>query len=314
MTSQTPFRVVIVGLGVQGRKRRSIAGNDVIAVVDPVVPEADATDIRALDPASYDAVLLCVPDAVKLDLMHHLAAHGKHMLVEKPLLAAPDEIDALMKVAERTGSVCYTAYNHRFEPHIERLRTDLQAGALGRIYRVRLFYGNGTARDVRESAWRDQGAGVLPDLASHMLDMLMFWFGQLPEGLSVWSAKRFENRSFDHVLIGASGTMLVEMEMSLLSWRNHFVAEVVGERGSVHIASLCKWGPSTYTKYARILPSGRPTEESVTLVQPDPTWEREYAYFRNLCAGHGRGNLDKDRILGEALTTLSRAALSGWTS
>ena len=27
---------------------------------------------------------------------------------------------------------------------------------LGRLYRCRLFYGNGTARLVRESAWRDQ--------------------------------------------------------------------------------------------------------------------------------------------------------------
>ena len=33
-----------------------------------------------------------------------------------------------------------------------------------------MFYGNGTARLVRDSAWRDQGAGVLPDLGSHLLD------------------------------------------------------------------------------------------------------------------------------------------------
>ena len=42
-----------------------------------------------------------------------------------------------------------------------------------------MFYGNGTARLVRESAWRDAGAGVLPDLGSHLLDTARFWFGDL---------------------------------------------------------------------------------------------------------------------------------------
>ena len=37
---------------------------------------------------------------------------------------------------------------------------DLIASArLGAIYRCRMLYGNGTARLVRDSEWRDQGAG-----------------------------------------------------------------------------------------------------------------------------------------------------------
>ena len=47
-------------------------------------------------------------------------------------------------------------------------------GVLGGIYRCRMFYGNGTARLVRDSAWRDDGAGVLPDLGSHLLDTARF--------------------------------------------------------------------------------------------------------------------------------------------
>ena len=34
----------------------------------------------------------------------------------------------------------------------------------------------------RNSAWRDRGAGVLPDLGSHLLDTAMFWFGD-PAGI-----------------------------------------------------------------------------------------------------------------------------------
>jgi hypothetical protein len=96
----------------------------------------------------------------------------------------------------------------------------------------------------------------------------------------------------------------------LVSWRNQFTADVYGERGSAHIASLCKWGPATFTLRRRVLPSGRPPEESVTLVQDDPTWALEYAHFRTLCEKADRGNLDNDLILNGILDGLARAALA----
>ena len=79
-------------------------------------------------------------------------------------------------------------------------RTDppgLAEGRLGRIYHCRVFYGNGTARLVRESGWRDAGAGVLPDLGSHLLDALRFWFGDVADDFRVVQASRFENKAPD---------------------------------------------------------------------------------------------------------------------
>jgi hypothetical protein len=87
------------------------------------------------------------------------------------------------------------------------------------------------------------------------------------------------------------------MEITLLSWRNHFIADVYGEHGSAHIESLCKWGPSTFVRRTRVLPSGRPPEEAITLIQPDPTWAVEYRHFKELC---GRGKVN-DSGLGDAV-------------
>ena len=168
----------MIGLGVQGVKRRRSAGSAVVATVDPVVADADYRDLRNVPLASFDAALLCIPDEPKLALISYLLENGKHVLVEKPLFSDDDtEIESLAKLAERTGTVCYTAYNHRFEPHFVRMRELIASGGLGTIYALRMFYGNGTARLVRDSAWRDQGAGVLPDLGSHLLDTLRFWLG-----------------------------------------------------------------------------------------------------------------------------------------
>jgi scyllo-inositol 2-dehydrogenase (NADP+) len=303
------MRVVIVGLGVQGRKRCAIAGADVVATVDPAVPDADHRIISEVRLDAYDAALVCTPDDAKIALLTSLLENGKHVLVEKPLLA-PDgaALERLAMLAKRHRAVCYTAYNHRLEPHFIRMKETIDSGVLGRIYLCRMFYGNGTARDVRNSPWRDRGAGVLPDLGSHLLDTAMFWFGTTDQRFAVWSANRFENRAFDHVAFGARGTPVLEMEITLLSWRNHFTADLYGEHGSAHIDSLCKWGPSTFTRRTRVLPSGRPPEEAITLVQLDPTWAAEYQHFKRLCEdGAGAANtLAKDIRLNEILAELAR--------
>lgn len=305
------MRVIVVGLGIQGIKRRRIAGSDVVATVDPVVAEADYQNVEAVPTTDYDAALLCIPDEPKVNIINYLVECGKHILVEKPLVAEDQsELENLANLINESDVVCYTAYNHRFEPHFIRLKEAIESGSLGKLYRMRFFYGNGTARDVKNSPWRDKGGGVLHDLASHLLDTLLFVSGFIPEDLHVWSANCFENNAFDHIICGATSPMLIELEMSLLSWRNHFVAEVYGEHGSAHIESLCKWGPSTFTLRKRVLPSGRPPEEAITLVKADPTWELEYKYFKNLCKMGRQSNIGNDMIINRHLKNLYREAIS----
>ena len=305
------MRVVIVGYGVQGRKRLRVAGADGIGVVDPGSAEANWSDIAEVSLDRYDAALVCTPDQPKIAILRHLFRHGKHALIEKPLHATSEaalsDIEAL---ARSTGAVCYTAYNHRFEPHYVRMRDLVRSGTLGRIYRCRMFYGNGTARLVRDSAWRDEGAGVLPDLGSHLLDTARFWFGDIGEDFRVTSVSRFENRAPDHVVITSeTARPKLEFEMTLLSWRNHFTCDVLAENGMAHIESLCKWGPTTFTRRTRVLPSGRPPEESMTLVQEDPTWAIEYDHFKRLVAERVPADLSNDRWLLRVLGKLSAEAI-----
>lgn len=299
------MRVVVAGLGVQGQKRKAVAGKDVVATVDPFHSGAQYKCIEDVPLGSYDAALLCIPDEPKIALIEYLLTNRKHLLVEKPLFAAnPPDLLRLKELAERNRTVCYTAYNHRFEPHFVRMKQVIEAGTLGKIYSVRMFYGNGTARLVRESAWRDRGAGVLPDLGSHLLDTALFWLGKPAGGFQIHSANCFENRAADHVVFGSNAHPLLQFEVTLLSWRNHFYADVFAEKGSAHISSLCKWGPSTFTVRDRKLPSGRPDEESVTLVQADPTWAIEYEYFCALCET-GVSNIANDIWINNTLRTLS---------
>ena len=300
------MRVLIVGLGNQGKKRMAVADQDVVATVDPVSRDANYTAIDKVSLDSFDAALVCTPNHEKPAILDYLLSRGKHVLVEKPLLASDGEVLCrLAQSARSAASVCYTAYNHRLEPHIVRLKELLDGQTLGDIYSARLFYGNGTALDVRQSPWRDEGLGVLEDLGSHLLDLVLYLFGRPEAALRLWSARRFETRSLDHVLFGFTGTPLFEMEATYLSWRNTFNIDILGEGGSAHINGLCKWGPSTFTVRKRVFPSGVPDEEIQTIECPDPTWALEYLQFKELCRTGGT-NIENDQWINSVLNDIGR--------
>ena len=300
------MRVVVVGLGIQGRKRIAVAGSDVVATVDPTIPAASSSSIEAVPLDQFDAALLCTPDQAKLELVTYLLKHRKHVLIEKPLLTPEAQtLHDLMAMAQRAGVACYTAYNHRFEPHLVRLREILTTERLGTIYLVRGFYGNGTALNVKQSPWRDQGLGVLPDLGSHLVDLVLFLFGHIPGRFELWSADCCENRAPDHVLFGVSGRPSIVLEGTLVSWRNTFTFDVYGERGSAHVHGLCKWGPSDLIVRRRVFPSGKPEETIQRVEAQDPTWALEYQYFKQLCR-QGGTNLENDLWISGVLNDLAR--------
>ena len=135
---------------------------------------------------------------------------------------------------------------------------------------------------------------------------MLFLLGRVDSDFEVWSYDSFENRACDHVLFGTRGKPVLELEASLVSWRNTFTLDIYGERGSAHVNCLCKWGPSTLTIRQRLFPSGRPTEEAETLESQDPTWALEYEYFKQLCHSGGT-NIENDIWINAVLNRLARA-------
>ena len=75
------MKTLILGLGVQGRKRKVFCKKDFVGFVDPINDLADWKDISEVPLNIYDAVLACVPDLEKI-IFKYCIKNKKHILIE----------------------------------------------------------------------------------------------------------------------------------------------------------------------------------------------------------------------------------------
>ena len=302
------MRYVVVGLGNIGGKRRAVLGDRCVATIDPFNAAADFRRPEDCPPDRYDAAVLAVPNDVKLPLLEYFLSRGKHALVEKPLVLDAESADALARHAEAGNAIWYTSYNFRFEPHVIALKRLLDAGAVGRVYRVRMFYGNGTAGSIA-GTWRDSRLGILEDMASHLIDLAGFVFGRSGDEFRVWERRGHELKGLDHCIL-ATVDRAVVIECSFLAWKNRWRIEVTGERGALEMDGLTKWGGSELIVRRRKLPSGVPDETREVIPGPDQTWAGDILHFEELVAAR-KTSRDNDLWLSRTIHAAAAARLEG---
>mgnify|MGYP001242717056 CR=1 FL=1 len=292
------MKCIIVGYGIQGKKRiKTIKKNQLSAIVDPIIKSAKYCFIEQVPLESYDTVILCTPDNKKEEIINYCVKYNKNILVEKPLIfESLKKLIKLEKNLHKKKLILYTAYNHRFEPNIIKLKKIIDKNKIGKLYSCRMFYGNGTAKLVKNSLWKDHSNGVLNDLIPHLIDLCIFLFGykQIKEFVLV-SYFRHENNSPDHIIIRNNNLNFnIELEATYCMWRNSFSCDLIGEFGSAHLNSLCKWGPSEIILRKRKFPSGKPAETKNIINSKDITWEKEFKFFKSLVDNKKIQNLSTD--------------------
>ena len=218
------MKFVIIGYGVQGKKRHKILKNNVVSVVDPHVKNCQPT-IEDVSLDSYDAIIICVPDEQKVKFINFAINNNKHLMIEKPLMFKNlNEFKIIEKKANKEKILIYTCYNHRFEPHIINLKKIIDKKKYGKIYYLNFFYGNGTAKLVKKSPWRDKKkSGVIEDLGSHLIDLILFLFNRKTLDAKSFNISKLENKSPDYCLFSIKlGNFFINCEVSLCSWKNSF--------------------------------------------------------------------------------------------
>jgi predicted dehydrogenase len=144
------------------------------------VPEV-ATDISAL-PGKVEAAVVALPNSLHAPVSIELLRRGVHVLVEKPMAMSVRECDEMIDAARAGRAVLAVGLDFRFFDASLFVRNLLRDGLLGEIRRFDLRQGVVPrwpfATDFllkKEMA----GGGVLADFGVHVLDLLLWWLGDL---------------------------------------------------------------------------------------------------------------------------------------
>src|SRR2546427_8348262 len=183
------------------------------------------TTAELLSEAALDFVDICTPPASHAALIRSALERGLHVLCEKPLVGARDDLAPLARLAEKTGRVLYTVHNWHHAPIVRRTTELVDEGRIGRVNHVvwhTLRTRPAAAGDERGGKRRPRcaraGRGVLTDHGWHVFYVVNRWVGESPLSVSA----RLERRR--HISWDVEDTASVRVTFaaatagSLLTW------------------------------------------------------------------------------------------------
>lgn len=201
MSSQ-PVRVAVIGTSfassVQIPGFQLLPGVEVVAVASGRPGRAAETAERFGIPNAYDDWRSML-DEIECDLvsivtppyLHHemtLATieRGRHVFCEKPFASNVTQAVEMVRAAERSGLVHGVDHEFRYRPARARLKELIDSGHLGEPRVIRWGWLLGMLADPRARAWnwwseRAKDGGIFGALGSHLIDSLLWWFGDITE-------------------------------------------------------------------------------------------------------------------------------------
>ncbi len=191
------MRFLICGLGSMGRRHLrnlvTLGERDIVLYRTgrSTLPDDELSgfpvdrDLAAALGRKPDAVVVCNPTALHLDVAIPAALAGCHLLIEKPLAHSVERVGELEAAIARGGGRVLVGFQFRFHPGLRRVKHLLAEGAIGWPISARAHWGEylpdwHPREDFRQSysARPDLGGGVVLTLC-HPFDYLRWLLGEV---------------------------------------------------------------------------------------------------------------------------------------
>ena len=144
------------------------------------------TPAKIWEDKEVEAVIICSETNRHQPLVEAAAKSGKHAFIEKPLGMTAKDSYAMANALEKAGLLFTTGYFMRTDPKHIFLKEQVAAGAFGKITRASAWNcHSGSLGHWFDTDWRwmadvkQSGCGGFGDLGTHMLDILMWIFGDV---------------------------------------------------------------------------------------------------------------------------------------
>jgi predicted dehydrogenase len=244
----------------------------------------------ALTAPDVDAVVVATPAKDHAEQARMALNANKHVLVEKPLALDAGDAHAVVSAAETHKRVLMVGHLMLFHPGLEKLKSMIDSGELGRIYYIYSLRVNlGRVRQDENALW---------SLAPHDVSMIEYLLGDEPDSVSARGGTYLQSRIEDVVFVNLrfrSGVS-AQIQVSWLDPRKERRLTIVGsqkmvEFDDVHPVEKIRIydkgfdRPPAFTEYAQYLSirNGDIHIPQIAMVEP---LERQTRHFLD-CITHG---------------------------
>jgi len=277
-----------------------IDGASLVAVCDNVRPRADAIASKFGVPASYDiddflarkdidAVAVLTPSGMHPAHVIACARAGKHVVVEKPMALRLQDADEMIRACDEAGVKLFIVKQNRFNVPVVKAREALEAGRFGR-----LILGTVRVRWCRDQSYYDQDAwrgtweydgGVLTNQASHHVDMLEWFFGDVVSvhARAITALARIETEDTAVATLkfrnGALG--VIEATTAVRPTDLEGSLSILGEKGTVEIAGFAV-NQIRHWRFVEELASDKDVIEKFSVNPPNVYGFGHQAYYEHV--------------------------------
>ena len=186
------MKFAVIGCGGTGRehaRRGQECGLELVACGDIIEAKARAlakqhgteatTDcVGLVNRPDVDIVAVTTPTPEHTRYVVSAAQAGKHVFCEKPFGRTLEQCEEALEAVRKTGVKLFVGHVVRFFQEFEKIKTEIQAGKIGKPGFVKTFRGG--ICPIGEGGWfRDfeQSGGVTLDCIVHDFDWIRYVFG-----------------------------------------------------------------------------------------------------------------------------------------
>lgn len=149
-----------------------------------------SNDLELLSrPKMADCVLICTQDQMHYEAIKLAAARGYHILCEKPISPAKQELEEIAQLAQNYDKVISICHVLRYSPFFVQLKKMLEDGAIGQLVSIQHIESVGywhMAHSFVRGNWRNKqlSSPMILQKCSHDMDILLWLAGSHCQKLS----------------------------------------------------------------------------------------------------------------------------------
>lgn len=231
------LRCGLIGIGMMGRNHarvlRELANVDLVVIADQDGDQHNVARgvpvVRTAEEAltfNLDCAIVAVPTKFHEEVAIQCARAGVPTLIEKPLADSVEAAKRIKEAFEESETFAAVGHIERFNPAIQELTKRLKLGDLGEIFQI-------ATRRQSSFPGRISDVGVVKDLATHDIDLVLAISGSSYKDVSALTAHRSGRDTEDMVIVNArlENGAIVNHVVNWLSPLKERVTVVTGETG-----------------------------------------------------------------------------------